>query len=173
MTIGRATHINHYWAKRSFLWLFVLFERIYILSQRKHSVVYSLCDYYSICISPALSLPHNHALWHSFPTSPIARKYTKTLSNAVQYITNAVQSFPQPCRVVTCDDRTREGIYYTVAQEITHLSPRSSQVTTLQWFTMPVYIFPKFPGFPKIPTFPGLPKCSHCKMHSKTKVRFF
>ena len=44
-------------ATAGFLWLFDLFERIYILAQRKHSVVYSLCDYYSICISPALSLP--------------------------------------------------------------------------------------------------------------------
>ena len=79
-------------ATAGFLGLFVLFERIYILPKRKYSVVYSLCDYYNICISPALSLPHNHALWHSFPTSPIARKYTKTLSNTVQYITNAVQS---------------------------------------------------------------------------------
>ena len=150
--------LEKYWANRSFSLLFVLFERIYIIDQRKHSVVYLLCVCYSICIAPALSLPHHPCsliFLHTSTTHESTQKLNEnsTIISAIMYgrhqscEPNAESNLFELCwgdadwRRSTCDDYNHKKVYSIVAQKITHWLSRSPQVATLQPYITTVYKF--------------------------------
>ena len=99
---------------------------------------------------------------------------TQNRTKVHKMASNAVQSFPPPCRVVTCDDRIHKRFYSIVVQKITCLPPRPPQVAPLQLCTIPVYKFcfsphfPPFPVFPRFPPFPHIPPFQKVSSHPET-----
>ena len=118
-------------SERSFLQLFALCERIYIPAQRNHAVVYSLCvialalpcPFHYLCRTPSL-----------FDILPIFFNLTKVHKMA----SNAVQSFPPPCRVVTNRASRMQSQIYLNFAEAMPIDGRA-QVAPLQRCTISVY----------------------------------
>ena len=86
--------------------------------------------------------------------TPTSHESIQNATKVHNHITNAVQSFQQPCTVVTCDDRCCKKVYSVVAQKITNPPLRSPQVATLQPHITAAYNFHDFPYFPAFPHFP-------------------